>query len=1091
MGCCYSTKPAQQQAAAPAPPPSARSPQRGVPADSTGAPRESAGAAVPEAARTNSQPNGAGGPAGSATGSDARSKRRRSSLPAGLIPEDMQDNVALGTAEREDRRERRSAFRSGYAGAPCPPEWSSAAEDDIAAERIASLRAAHQRGAEARAAAEVRRLSDSGSTGPRRPSGLTKSSVGPPRQGSGRGRGIGSAAADSASQLQRSRSARSTKSSVPPGASAAVEQPDGGQAEGEGAALRAAPPEHHPAAVPPPLAPAAELSSPEAAPAQPARAAAPAVASAPEATSGGAAHAWAAEPAGNGHGSSVTASRMAELERRLLRAEERAAEAERRATAAAADAARASAAAPQHPARHTEGAVVQELRSGLGIYTVATPLADPGTRYQLRNDSARGAVVTLSFAGSHNIHCEVPPEGEAAGVSLCTGAAGEVEAVAEVRPRQVVVMCDVHPADDYAPWTVAVAGRWRVLAATDHEPSPPASPPQQRPKLAAPRAQSPESAAALSGSGSSPALRGDGRRGEPFVDGDMPSADGTLPGVAQWRRAEERYSAPLHECLQPTGCPVRGSSWLAGALGVLRDAAPQALESLYPLLLGERPPAEGAVEAWWCPQGWWTRVVTDSLLPFEADRITPAGVSGDGAAWPALAAKTYAKALGGYDRIPSGGQPGHLFSDATGCPYQKVPLSARSGGADNVVAMWEYVSEHHALGHPVVLGVASEDPSSQAGDCDADSASQHRRGRERLPAELRLPPGGCAALTALRPAADPLHAQVLLRLAGGDEWATFADAIAAFDSVTVCVLTRGWADLRVRCRAVAAAQGGGCCLDTLAQVSVPAPVRAHLWLGAAQRRAAAGCRPTALVVLSPAPDGRYAVSEPVFGVEQSSQVWGEVVLEPSQLPHVVVPLVYGCAPGEEFRLAMRFSDVGEGAQSPQPNRSPSPGDGHVRLTQLHSSTLEEVELMLAEQWGEAKSVADRVSLHMHQQFRWLGCCARNAGEVPCAITVDFARSEGYTEARCGAGSSRAGHLRYRCVVPPGGDARLVCALVASGDEWAYQVEAQCEWLHHSAPCAPGGPPVDVALSEPSCPRLVQYNGETLTAEVLSFSVALQ
>eukprot|EP01065_Artemidia_motanka_P010993 TRINITY_DN15922_c0_g1_i1.p1 TRINITY_DN15922_c0_g1~~TRINITY_DN15922_c0_g1_i1.p1 ORF type:complete len:674 (+),score=108.06 TRINITY_DN15922_c0_g1_i1:1968-3989(+) len=590
----------------------------------------------------------------------------------------------------------------------------------------------------------------------------------------------------------------------------------------------------------------------------------------------------------------------------------------------------------------------------------------------------------------------------------------------------------------------------------------------------------------------------------PYRDREMPCGDATLPGAQSWRRAEEAYGAGLREILKPTDCAVTGPAWVAGALAVMRDAAPNSLEALYPALLSdaEPMPAEGAVEAWWCCLGWWTCVIVDSFLPFAGDGSCPVGVSGTGCAWPALAAKTYAKALGGYNHLLSGGQIGHVLSDATGCPYQKVPLAVDGGDSASLETLWDWITQHYRLGHIVAVSTASPHTLSRAGDCDGEPSPRRRRPGAHRP----LPHSSAAAVLDVRAAPDPRYCALLLRVSmppaplpvpapigrvppapAPPEWVTFGEVVSQYDSATVCMLTPGWTDVRLKLstRLFSA--------DTAVEISVPAAVRVHLWLGAAKRRPADGCTPIGIAVVSPTgPSGGYVVSEELFGVEASSQVWGELVLQRTARPHLIVPLICGVDSGEEYRLCLRISDVREQSAG-GPGVPPAAGvtDARLRFVGLSSSLLEQMYLASALLSTQSRPVADGVCLYMQQHFRLLLCAVHNDAASPCVVVVSFAQSEGYSD--CTPSSERTSKiadLTYRTHLPPRTSA-LVCCLVARAPEWAYQVEAQCQW-EDECPAGIGGEGLDDlaarAVAAQASARPAQYNGESMTADVLSVPV---
>ena len=588
-----------------------------------------------------------------------------------------------------------------------------------------------------------------------------------------------------------------------------------------------------------------------------------------------------------------------------------------------------------------------------------------------------------------------------------------VEVCGETGPTDQLTLCIVKPANVYSQFTICVQSKWQLLADKDlekpasnrvmiskeadaHVYSPPARSESRSPGKSR-NQQSPDGSCDVSSSSKElhklrqKEQHGDGIVGAaikyniPFVDPDFPPDPHierhTQRPCSSWQRAEKVYRKAnkisvnsLSQVLQPKPCSFETTGeamrWVIMGICALLDQSPDALYSLYPCLVNPNDRSDAlqkvsAVDSWWCANGWWVKQTLDSYIPVD-NGLPSLVVSKE--VWPSLVLKAYARSRGGFNNIKYG-TIGHFLQDATGCPYKRIPFTfateeCNTGeeieeGDSDLFNLWETIKEHLSLKHIVVVNTREHSASELTwrGDCDIEIEDSKSPPLWAFPPDTSLP-----ILDAREDATDIRHNSVRLRNRWGwpleindaevdksDRWVSYSDLLNGFSSLTICFLSPGWNDMRVKIHAKAQ-------LDTYFELFVTSEAQLQIWLGSATHSKSL----MGLLILEPTSDNRYGnyKSKTVLGIEKSSQIWGEVTLEKAASPYLIIPLLY--RDPDEFGSADVYDAIDEYILS---IRSHENTKGKAVFKQSSSQLITQAELAAILQSGDSKTVAEDKSGH--------------------------------------------------------------------------------------------------------------------------------
>eukprot|EP01059_Diplonema_ambulator_P025846 TRINITY_DN4294_c0_g3_i1.p1 TRINITY_DN4294_c0_g3~~TRINITY_DN4294_c0_g3_i1.p1 ORF type:complete len:589 (+),score=123.24 TRINITY_DN4294_c0_g3_i1:137-1768(+) len=529
--------------------------------------------------------------------------------------------------------------------------------------------------------------------------------------------------------------------------------------------------------------------------------------------------------------------------------------------------------------------------------------------------------------------------------------------------------------------------------------------------------------------------------------------------------------------------PQENLRWLTMGVALMLDSNADVITSVYPALVSPNKKGKdlervGAFESWWCIKGWWRRVLTDSYIPVNGK--APSLILSD-EAWPSLLVKAYAKAKGGFGKVRHG-TVGHFIQDVTGCPYKRIPLTYAANEYNtgqveqdgDYMALWEDLKTHLDSGR--IVGVSTkehlETEKTWRGDCDVELVDLDGvRPLWSIPPDTTLPVLGYSEDMKLKIRNRwgwPIQ-RGSSKIDTSDRWVEYKDLLNAFTSVTIGYTTPGWNDVRVAVHT----DGATGMSDSFLEMNVTERTKAHIWLGSVDEVPSL----LGIAVLQPTENNRYSdySVNTLVGVELSSHVWGEVDLQPSPKPYLIVPLIMDTE-----------GDIDSGLKKGYvvSVRTEERGKGGLVVKACNEDVVFKTELMAMLQYGESKIIATddhtnkTVTLKVWQQYRLLGCCVRNSTDYPVQLSVNFSTSTGYTLLHSGPSTTPQSPLHYYLDVPPR-TSRHVCTLAALGDSWEYSLEAESQWLPI--------PPVkerrqkDAIITPSSCPYIhkeVQVNGDT-------------
>eukprot|EP01060_Flectonema_neradi_P031693 TRINITY_DN4877_c0_g1_i1.p1 TRINITY_DN4877_c0_g1~~TRINITY_DN4877_c0_g1_i1.p1 ORF type:complete len:1025 (+),score=160.28 TRINITY_DN4877_c0_g1_i1:29-3076(+) len=784
-----------------------------------------------------------------------------------------------------------------------------------------------------------------------------------------------------------------------------------------------------------------------------------------------------------------------------------------------------------------------ELRQGLGVYTIEEQLQPPGTgtRFSVKNTTDFTAAVSLSFVGSKNLEFQIPESSAVRGVTHTTIEPPDgVEVAGETGPSDQLTLCIVKPANLYAHFTVCVQSKWQLLAdkdlekpasnrvmvskdADDHVYSPPRRSVSRSPGYDAFGSSSCDVKAAgkelqkLRQKGN----HGDGLAGTaikynmPYVDPDYypdPEVERyTQRRTTSWQRAEKVYrkankhsTDTLAQMLHPRPCEFNPTGeamrWVIMGICALLDQSPDALHSLYPCLVNPDDRSDalqkvGAVDSWWCTNGWWVKHTLDTYIPVDGG-LPSLVVSPE--VWPSLILKAYSRSKGGFNNIQHG-TVGHFLQDATGCPYKRIPFTFATEecngceppdeGESDLANLWETIREHLSLRHIVVVNTREHSASELTwrGDCDIeieDAAS---------PPLWAFPPDTSLPIMEIKEDSQEIrNSSVKLRNRWGwpleindtridksDRWVSYSDLLNGFSSLTVCFLSPGWNDVRTKIHAKAQ-------LDTYIELFITSQAQLQLWLGSATHNKSL----MGLLVLEPSSDNRYGnyKSHTLLGIERSSQIWGEVTLEKAASPYLIIPLLY--RDPDEFGSAEVYNNVDEYILSIRSNES-AQGKAVFKQSSPHLVTQAEIAAIL--QGGDSKIVAEdksghTVTIKLLQQYRWLGCAVLNSTSSAVQLNVNFSGSEGYVIQKLDKQVTREQNGSFTLVVPPR-TTTFLCSMVSSADTWCHALQAVCLWVR-SSEVLQTATPMETCINTGSYPSIykeAQLNGLTSRTNQVSLS----
>ena len=822
----------------------------------------------------------------------------------------------------------------------------------------------------------------------------------------------------------------------------------------------------------------------------------------------------------------------------------------------------------------------------------AAAVPTEGREYGIHNTTSFSVVVTFNFTGSSNIAPEATESAAKRGATVLPSTehtnlpyASELTSP-EVNPGESLWVARIFPEDVYMPWTLSVATKWTLMEPVGFF--------ERRPTPSRSGAQSASLERSIEQNGSAFSLTqhtlarinnnsvendvksfyrvdraereletlqknaGRGKQASlvkvamkqhiPFVDGEFMPSDRVSTEVGRdttgWVRVEKLTKEDVLAALYPAEgfawreeafhAPLR---WFVMGLSLMLDVYPDAVSALFPGIVSPDTQTRelsnvGGYEAWWCINGWWRKVTTDSylpqppLLPAITGRETKKRKSKSKTTeqtdchFPDLILKSYAKVKAGYAKACYG-VIGHFLQEATGCPYKRIPLcyaadEVRSRGGTqegDMCVLWQDIKTHVDCGRLLAL---SKEETVQAkrnwrGDCDYELSTVtpllpvHGDGLFTLPEDTSLPIIGYS-----EDHNDVLQSKLKLRnrfspgyLHQGepvDTWVTYRDVLLSFASLTISYVTPGWNDVRFKIRPDPNVN----IFDTFFEVNLSAgDVPLHLWLGSfAQRASLLG-----VIVMKGTPNNKTAsafVCEDFIGVESSAHIWGEIELKSeTDAPFLIVPLYLDCVEPSTVSFEHHPSHIPQRSvknaisdyvltmRAPEGEKNVNGSNAKFMNIQSRANSMDhvkscELEAILAK--GEAKVIGTaktqgKVTLRLLQQYRWMGCAVSNGSDSPAEIRVSLEGSEGYRVIHTGEGVRRDS-LSLTTSVPAYSQV-LLCTMVADGDSWEYSLETSCRWMSsHEAVTYPP-PAAEIApTAHPLVAREVQINGDTQVRQLV-------
>eukprot|EP00755_Sulcionema_specki_P036211 Sspe_Gene.106442::Locus_84393_Transcript_3_4_Confidence_0.250_Length_2349::g.106442::m.106442/K08582/CAPN15; calpain-15 len=263
-----------------------------------------------------------------------------------------------------------------------------------------------------------------------------------------------------------------------------------------------------------------------------------------------------------------------------------------------------------------------------------------------------------------------------------------------------------------------------------------------------------------------------------FPPGTASLGEGMAP--AEW----EKYEGDIDlDRVGPAG--VRqgqlGDCYFCAALSSLAERQPERVRQLFN--------SGGSAVKLCGADGWWTSVTVDRYLPTFAARPLYCHRS----LWAPLIEKAYAKLLGSYAMLNSGGDCGTAWAALAGAPSQRLDLTSDS--------LWGDLAFFHSVGFPMAAGTPPKDEAPE----EEYNAVGLARGHAYVIVDVAEDKGVRACC--LR---DPRVERTALwkgaevgweaRPEHGEFWISLADLVRWFADVKVCVLHRGWRDVRVASR---------------------------------------------------------------------------------------------------------------------------------------------------------------------------------------------------------------------------------------------------------------------------------------------------
>ena len=410
------------------------------------------------------------------------------------------------------------------------------------------------------------------------------------------------------------------------------------------------------------------------------------------------------------------------------------------------------------------------------------------------------------------------------------------------------------------------------------------------------------------------------QEGRSFLDPEfLQVMEGELPPGATLRRPQ--HFLPVHrEAAVMVGDPAPGRRIGCGRLGHKWWVGGVRAVSEHPDLVracfSEYDLPAGYFTARVCTSGWWMDIVCDTWVPCDAEG--PCFARGESRElWVPLLEKASAWLAGGYSNLAHG-TVGRALALFTGAPYHRVRL-----GGDSVVdaaALWDELCGWLEQACIVCVSADGVEPVPGAPQPDAPHPSA-----ATLPVATVLDAVAHEGRQLLRLRGDPLPAELpwswgdgvwrrgdgrgsrvsaavavyarLPKQASAEEdardgvfWVELGDAVAAYASLTVCHLRRGWGDVRVHGEVV----GRHC--DFVVEVQPEKTTRAVVQLQPASPGAAPTLCLTVLkrhadpmvgyepVALLPAPNTPPAgPDDPPVAVEMTLQEGAEYVVIPGRV----------------------------------------------------------------------------------------------------------------------------------------------------------------------------------------------------------------